>query len=65
MSKDLPQVEGRYVLLKVGKKFDSRRLRDALKKCLSYTPLNGEERIPIVSMLAQIEIHLEKQRKDS
>lgn len=62
MKQDYPEICGRYVLLRVGKKFDARRLREGLEKCLRSfgSSLNSEQRVPMVSLLAQITNHLER-----
>lgn len=52
-----PEIRGRYVLLHVGKKFASRRLYDGIRKLLRGVSPNGEERVELVNILAQLELH--------
>lgn len=58
-----PETQGRHVLLKIGKKFNSRRLRDALKKGLRTNLWNSEERLPVIEIMIQLEAHIEESKK--
>ena len=52
-----PRIDGKSVLLAVGRKYASRTLGYAIERALKGQPLNGEQRVIFISLRCQLEEH--------
>lgn len=64
MSDDVvAEEEGKYILFKVGKAYNSRTLGNALNKALRGSPLNSEEKLSFILIKVALEALNDKRGK--
>lgn len=64
-NKHTPKIEGKHILLKVGKKYDARTLNYAIKKALLGEDLNGEDRLALINLKVQLAFHFERDKEEN